>query len=215
MRYIVSLILGIVIAGFLFWIMRSFISGKQSIPEQSSSAQLVNFVSVPKQEQVRHRERKPPKKPQQKKPPPQMKQVKVSKPHNVQTPQLNINIPNIGVPTPGAGGSGPFLGGGGYNVGNSLMQSNGQAIPIVLIKPNYPRKALFSGTSGTVTAEFTVEPDGSASHIEIIKAKPTRVFNNVVKEALRRSKFKPKVVNGKPVAARYTYSFDFTPPNQR
>jgi protein TonB len=118
------------------------------------------------------------------------------------------------VPTPGAGGSGPFLGNGGYNVGNSL-QNNGQAIAIVLIKPNYPRKALYEGTGGTVTAEFTVQPDGSATDIKIVKAKPSRLFNNVVKEALRRSKFKPKVVNGKPTAARYTYTFNFSPPNKR
>src|SRR5699024_10119165 len=147
---------------------------------------------------IQRKERQMPEKPQPQKPPEQTPKVDVSQnQQNIQTPQVNINIPNIGTPTPGAGGSGPFLGGGGYNVSN--LRANGQAIPIVAIKPQYPSQAMFNRLEGYVTLEFTIQPDGSATDPTVVDSKPRRVFNRAAKNALLRSKFKPRVVDGKPV----------------
>ncbi|HET7588415.1 MAG TPA: TonB family protein [Gammaproteobacteria bacterium] len=207
------MIVGFLVAGLLFWIMRSFISGQQSVPTGGEVTQIVNFVQAPKQEEIQHKQRDIPDKPKPQQPPPEAPKVHVSKAQKVQTPQVNINIPNIGVPTPGAGGSGPYLGSGGFNVSN--LSANGQAIPIVAITPQYPASAMFSKLEGHVTLEFTIQPDGSATDPEVIDSEPRRVFDKAAINALLRSKFKPKVVNGKPIASRGTFTYQFHLPKNR
>lgn len=205
MRYIVSIIVSVVIAGALFLVMRSFIANRAVAPPENESSQIVNFVSAPKPEQVQTKNRRPPPKPQQTKAPPQAPKVKVS-PQAAQVPHLNINIPNIGVPTPGAGGAGPYLG-SGYT--SNYLSQNGEAIAIVPIQPTYPIQAQLNGVQGFVTIEFTIQPDGTAANPTIVKAKPRRVFNSAAIQAILRSKFKPKVVDGKAIPVRATYTYRF------
>lgn len=213
MRYAITLIIGFVVAGCLFLILRHFITGQQ-VTGQRKEAQLVSMVSVPRLEKARTKERKEPEKPKPQQPPPTAPKVQVSTKAKLQRPQVNINIPNIGVPTPGAGGTGPFLGTGGYNVSN--LAANGQAIPIVAITPQYPASAMFSKQEGYVTLEFTIQPDGSATDPTVVRSKPRRVFDKAAINALLRSKFKPRIVNGHPVASRGTFTYQFhLPKNAR
>lgn len=213
MRYILSLIVGFIVAGILFWIMRSFISGEQSIPTAGESTQIVSFVQAPKPEEIQRKHREIPEKPKLQQPPPDAPKVQVSKQQKVQTPQVNINIPDIGVPTPGAGGSGPFIGGGSYNVSN--MAANGQAIPIVAVRAQYPAQALFRKQEGYVTLEFTIQPDGSATDPSVVDSEPGRVFVRAAINAVLRSKFKPRIVDGKPVASRGSFTYEFNLPKNR
>jgi protein TonB len=214
MRYFAAVIIGIIAAGCLFLIMRGFISGQgNAVPRTTENAQLVNFVAAPKQEQVQRKERHTLEKPKPQKPPPHAPKVQANQEQHVQAPQVDINIPNVGTPTPGAGGAGPYLGNGGFNVSN--IASNGQAIPIVAIKPQYPSSALYNKKEGYVTLEFTIQPDGSAADPKVVDAKPRRVFDSAAKNALLRSKFKPKVVDGKPVPSRATFTYQFNLPKNR
>lgn len=208
MRYLLALVIGFIVAGCLFLIMRGFISGQTAAPQTSEQTRLVSIVSAPRHDQVQTKHRKPPEKPKEQKPPPNAPKVQVSDKPQVQRPQVNINIPNIDVPTPGVGGSGPFLGsGGGINVSN--LSANGEAIPIVAITPQYPASAMFGRQEGYVTLEFTIQPDGSATDPTVVKANPRRVFDKSAINALLRSKFKPKIVNGHPVASRATFTYQF------
>lgn len=206
MRYIVSIIVSVLIAGGLFLIMRSFIANKAVVPTESNNTQIINFVAAPKQQPVQTKNRKPPPKPQQTKAPPSAPKVNVSQPQAAQVPHLNIDIPNIGVPTPGAGGAGPYLG-SGYT--SNYLSQNGEAIAIVPIQPTYPIQAQLNGVEGYVTIEFTIQPDGTAANPSIVKAHPRRVFNSAAIQAILRSKFKPKVVNGKAIPVRATYTYRF------
>lgn len=207
MRYVISIIVGFIVAGCLFLIMRSFISGNHSAPQTVRETQLVNFVSAPRHEEVQTKQRQAPQKPKEQKPPPQAPKVQVSSQQKVQAPHLNINVPNLGVPTPGAGGSGPYLG-SGFSVSN--LSGNGEAIPIVPIAPNYPTQALLNGVEGYVTVAFTIQPDGSATDPEVVKAEPRRIFNSAAIQAVLRSKFKPKVVDGKAMKSRAQYTYRFS-----
>lgn len=204
MRYLISLVMGVVIAGCLFLIMRSFISGRQAATPQNEAAQLVNFVSAPKHERVQTKNRQPPPKPQQQKAPTAAPKIQVNT-QQVNVPQVNIDVPNVNVPS--IGGSGPFLG-NGFN--SDYLSQNGEAIPIVPISPTYPIQAQLNGVQGSVTLAFTIQPDGTAANPEIVSAKPPRVFNSAAIQALLRSKFKPKVVGGKAVPVRATFTYKFT-----
>jgi protein TonB len=87
-------------------------------------------------------------------------------------------------------------------------------IPIVRIEPQYPRQALIEGVSGYVVIEFTIEPDGSVSDPKILESQPRRMFDRNAVRAIYKWKFKPRIVDGKPVARRATQRLEFSLVNQ-
>ena len=116
-----------------------------------------------------------------------------------QAPNLDIEFPDIAVPTDFKGA---FL--GPQNAGG-----NSQVIPLVRINPQYPRNELLAGVEGWVKVRFTVEPDGSVSSPKVIQSKPPRVFDTAALRAIKKWKFKPKVVNGIAVQQDGTQLIEF------
>ncbi|HJU08519.1 MAG TPA: energy transducer TonB [Rhodanobacteraceae bacterium] len=75
--------------------------------------------------------------------------------------------------------------------------------------PDYPIEAARNHQSGYATVEFTVNPDGSVSNAHVINANPPRVFNSAAIQAVSRSKFKPALKDGQPVASTLQRRIDF------
>jgi protein TonB len=71
-------------------------------------------------------------------------------------------------------------------------------------QPEYPQDALRRGTTGAVTLEFTVNPDGSVSNLTVVSATPRGVFERGVQNAVRRWRFQPI---GAPQTVRRTFTF--------
>lgn len=46
---------------------------------------------------------------------------------------------------------------------------------------------------------FTIDETGGVTDVEVINSEPRRVFDQEARRALLRWKYKPKVVDGKPV----------------
>jgi protein TonB len=64
-------------------------------------------------------------------------------------------------------------------------------------QPEYPREALASGITGTVTLLITVSPDGEPTNIVVQKnTSHDRSLERAAIEAARKWKFTPKIVNG-------------------
>jgi protein TonB len=80
---------------------------------------------------------------------------------------------------------------------------------IVAREPVYPVEALRNGTKGWVELEFTVTPNGSVRDIEVVAAEPRGVFDSAASEAVAGWRFRPRVVNGQPVAQRSTVTMRF------
>ena len=128
----------------------------------------------------------------------------------VQGPKMDIDLPKIDVPT-GAGGTGMFIpagatygkGGGGFG--------DGDLIPIVRIEPQWPREALVEGISGYVVVSFVVMEDGSVEpgSVKVTESKPPRLFDSSAMRAVARWKFKPRIVDGKPVKRTATQTLAF------
>jgi len=74
------------------------------------------------------------------------------------------------------------------------------AMPLYRVEPRYPRKALRLGKQGYVILSFDINQAGSVTNIQIIDAKPKRMFEREAKRALKKWKYKPMLVNGKPVS---------------
>ncbi len=72
-------------------------------------------------------------------------------------------------------------------------------LPIVRVAPVYPKKALKKGVTGLVILEFTIESSGRVRS-DRVTASSNRVFEKAAREALRKFRYKPRVINGKPVA---------------
>ena len=90
-------------------------------------------------------------------------------------------------------GPNPFK--GNWNVGD-LDQP---LTPLVRIPPIYPSRAKRQGIEGWVRVKFLVRPDGKVTRVEILKAKPEKLFDNSVRRCVLGWRFKPGTIDGEAV----------------
>jgi protein TonB len=201
-----SLGIGLVVTLALFLLMNGLVSGTARAVDTSTQVNIQDFVRVTRDETIREKERELPKKPEPPKRPPTPTQVTTQQ-EQVQGPRLNLDLPRIDVPF-GAGG-GPFLGAGGQAASGGF--GDGDVIPIVRIEPQFPREALLNGISGYVTVSFTIMEDGTVEpgSAKVVESSPPRLFDREALRAIARWKFKPRVVDGRPVRRPATQTINF------
>ncbi len=73
---------------------------------------------------------------------------------------------------------------------------SGDAIPMVVIEPKYPIKALKEGVEGYVRFNMNVDSNGQPYDIKVIESMPKAVFEIEATKAITKWNFKPKVSNG-------------------
>ena len=184
-RFLTSLIIGAVVTFLLFLMMATLLqsSGKREVKEQERIVIEINTTPPDSETQTR---RPPPPPP----PPPPAQPPKAPQPE----PEASNSAGTIGFNMPGLN-----LGTGGSGLGDpSAMIRDGDATPIVRIEPRYPVQAARDGLQGWVKLRFSIMEDGSVDEVEVIEAEPRRVFDREAIRALRRWKYSPKVVDGKP-----------------
>lgn len=107
----------------------------------------------------------------------------------------------------------PIAGGEGLYIGSFAGVDNtaeGDIIPIVVIRPIYPREAAMRGQQGWVKIEFTITAIGTVKNPKVVDSNPPRVFNREAIRAILKWKFKPRVVNGVAVDRPATQVIDFS-----
>ncbi|MEM0514625.1 energy transducer TonB [Pseudoalteromonas sp. YIC-827] len=186
-RFLFSLIAGGAVTFGLFFFMAYLISGGDGRAANEKEKIVVEIMTNPPESKVQERKRVPPP------PPPPPKQ-----PPKPQPPQPDNSNPDAGalgfnMPSVNVGGSA-----GGLN-GPGAFGRDGDATPLVRIEPKYPVQAARDGKEGWVQLSFTINELGGVDDVEVIDAEPKRIFDREAKRALRKWKYKPKVVDGKPV----------------
>ncbi len=166
---------------------------------------VVDFVRLKHDSETRVKKRVIPKKPPLPKTPPPPPELQVEQNDAVAMPNLQMDMPRLS--TSGVAG-GPFIGGVGRG-GTGVSQGDGDLIPLVKIAPRYPRKAAVAGKEGWVKVEFTVTELGTVTDVKILDSKPRRLFDRAAKRAILKWKFKPRVVDGKPVPRRAVQTIEF------
>jgi protein TonB len=78
--------------------------------------------------------------------------------------------------------------------------------------PEYPTKALDDRVNGAVTIEFVVDSTGATRDARIVEATPPGVFDKAAIAAVKRWRYEPLVVNGKPVEVPVRTSIRFALP---
>lgn len=204
LRTLVAALLAAGVTFCLFLAMHKLISSGSDEREGLDAIAGIHFgpIEIPDELVTRSR-RKPPELPPPKEPPPPPK-MQVSK----MDPQLQqmrrMDFPDLKVPL--VSGTGMFIG--------SFQQidqaAEGEIIPVVVIRPMYPRDAAISGTEGWVKVEFTITEAGTVKDARVIESDPPRVFNREAIRAILKWKFKPRVVEGVAVERQATQVIDFS-----
>lgn len=80
---------------------------------------------------------------------------------------------------------------------------DGEQIPIVKVAPVYPNRAVQRGIEGYVVLSFTITSTGATTDALVIESIPKGIFDKAALGAVRKFKYKPKVVDG---AAQSVYN---------
>jgi len=185
LRLIASMIVGVVVTFGLFVIMAELINSGDKSKNEVKQTFLVEINTTPPESEAQQRNRVPPPPPPPPKQPPKP-QTPDPEPQIADAGGFNFNMPSVDVGGTNAGLSGP----------GALMR-DGDATPIVRIEPKFPTKAARDGIEGWVQLSFEINELGGVENVKVINAQPKRVFDREARKALKKWKYKPKVVDGK------------------
>lgn len=176
--------LALIVTLLLFWLMSRVISQTGEAPPKGTPYVAINAVYNEKEIETHINKRLP-------QPPEMLAPPKV--PSRALEPNENENTSEFGsvfeVASPDVETS-PHT---------ALNMGGGDARPIVRISPQYPITAARDGIEGWVQLTFTINELGGVEDVQIIDAEPKRVFNREATRALRKWKYRPKMVDGNPV----------------
>lgn len=77
------------------------------------------------------------------------------------------------------------------------------------VNPQYPQQALRNGIQGWVELEFTITAEGDVTNVRVVNAQPRRAFEREAIRALSQWKFRPRIVNGRPVESNARQRLEF------
>jgi protein TonB len=186
-RFLVSILLGAAVTFGLFAFMAFLVSSGDRNKDEAQDNIIVEVNTTPPESSAETRRRVPPPPPPPPKAPP--KQQAPEPEANNDSSGLQFNMPSVQLAGASTGLSAP-----GADFGR-----DGDATPIYRAEPKYPSQAARDGKEGWVKLSFTINEIGGVEDVNVIEAKPRRVFNKAAKRALKKWKYKPKVVNGKPM----------------
>jgi TonB family protein len=75
--------------------------------------------------------------------------------------------------------------------------------------PKYPKDAKKAGISGTVVLKGTIAKDGSVKNLQYVSG-PEELADSAMK-AVKKWKYEPMLINGKPVEVDTNISVEFSP----
>ncbi len=95
---------------------------------------------------------------------------------------------------------------------NNLNIEN--AIPIIVVQPNYPHHAVINGIEGYVKFVFDISVEGKVKNAKIVESVPEGVFDSAAMKVLPKWIFRAASENGTALEQSgftYTMQFKFAP----
>jgi len=89
------------------------------------------------------------------------------------------------------------------------FDNSGDMMQVIGIQPMYPREAALAGIEGWVKVEISVNEYGLVSDVKVIESSPRRIFDQATLRAVRKSKFKPLIIDGVPHAQTAVQVIEF------
>ncbi|ATG78621.1 energy transducer TonB [Pseudoalteromonas sp. 1_2015MBL_MicDiv] len=164
-------------AAFAF--MQYLISGEQRAPVKPGGDIIVEIFQAPEDSKVRHIQKIQPPPPMPKVPPKAPPLDTSADPVLAISDFTPITIDDFG-----------------GDINNTINRPTGDATPIVRINPKYPTTAARDGVEGWVQLSFSISPTGEVIDPVVINAEPKRTFDREAIRAIKRWKYRPKVIEG-------------------
>ena len=183
-RYALSITVGIAVTLSLLFIMQLLIEHAEDAIVKDRTRYELDFVRIKRNETL-NTEDLTPEKPQ--KPPELPPEVPPQDLDNI-----DPSAPTINIAPPPASTNIDIGGPGGMNI------AEGDYLPIVRVAPIYPARALSRGVEGYVDMSFTVTATGTVKD-PIVEYSTSSLFERAATRAVRKFKYKPRVVDGVPV----------------
>ena len=194
-RYVMALAAGGFAAVSLLWVMQFLIATGQAAITEAMDASFLEFVRVKKKEVVERKEEKPERLPKPDEAPPDLPPMDMDSPDFDSAVGVMLVDPGLEL------GMDSELG--------DLSLAEGDYLPIVIGEPMYPRRAQSRGLEGHCILELTVTSLGTTADVRAVEC-TSSLFERASVQAGMKFKYKPRVVNGTPVAVpnvRYKMTF--------
>ena len=189
-RYFILPVFALLTSLGIFYFMSALVF-KGKIPTDSGSENVsISFLPDDSLEDLKLRSRHLPKEPEEKEPPPESPKLNI--PQEIKQPELSNQLPQLELPDDFQSDAQ----GGGVSP-QGIKDSAGS--PLFQIQAVYPRKAAVQNIEGFVLLQFDITKTGQVDNVSVITASPPKIFNSSAVQALRKWKYKPKIVNGKAV----------------
>ncbi|MDP7561622.1 MAG: energy transducer TonB [Methylococcales bacterium] len=188
MKHTIAIIasgLGISIA--LFWFMQFMISNNQQGLNKVASLQMTEFIRLKKDSNLNTKDRRIPKKPKPNKRPPPPKMKMQANPIKNLKPKMDM--PDLDLPLELS-----HMGMKGVEIGVGNISTN--VIPLVRIAPRYPMRAANRRIEGWVKVQFTITKEGKVADAVVVDSEPKNTFDRAALSAIKRWKFKAKIIEG-------------------
>ena len=183
-RYLLTFVAAAAVTFGLFYLMQFLISMKSGLYDEAKRGRVIEFVRLKRDSELELKKRKLPEKREREEepPPPDIDLSATPKPGQQ---SMAIAAPTADFDLSLAGG--PHLGG---------PPSDSDIIPLVRVLPQYPPRAMSQGIEGWVLVEFTISAAGTVKDPVVIDAHPSSIFNRAMLRAIRKWKYKAKIVDG-------------------
>ncbi len=178
-RFAVSVAVGLVTTLLLFLLMQALIKSDTNPFTDPGKGDILSFVRLEEEVTI-----PPPRDPP--KPPPTPEEMPPERP-KVEYDEFGKRGFEIGPEPVPPGRDGPIRPG---------FVADGDYLPIVKVKPVYPRRAQQRGIEGYVLLEFVVTTSGAVRDPVVIEASPPGIFDRSAIQAALKFKYKPRVANG-------------------
>ena len=170
---------GAVMTFIAFAFMQYLISGEQRAPIKLGDDIAVEIFQAPEDKQTTHIKRIPP---------PPTPKVPPKAPPRVTPSNEPITAITTAPPI--------VIDGFSNDMKQALTRPTGDASPIVRINPKYPTSAARDGIEGWVQLSFNISPTGEVIDATIVNSEPKRIFDREALRAIKRWKYRPKVIEG-------------------
>lgn len=195
-RYLSGVVIATFVTLLLFFIMQALVVSDEVRLDEVSNRRFVDVVQTDRQQEAKR------------------ETPEVQRPEPPKAPPPDLDMPTT---TANAGAQGLNFGRLSLNAGIDVgavglgAPTDGDYLPLVRIQPQYPRRAAERGIEGFAIVELTVTPQGTVENVRTVEADPRGYFERAAEQAAAKFRYKPKVVNGEPIAVegvRYIFTFE-------
>jgi len=186
LRWILAAVAAVVITMVLLFIMQTLIKTGETVIQKIVAVEYADFIRVRADERVETRAEKPKKMMPEEMP----EMLDPREPLEQDAGGIKIGYAMSGLTRDRMNLAGMI---------GDFGSPDGEFMPLVRVAPIYPHRARVQAIEGWVMLEFTITKTGTVTSIRVIESSHV-MFESTAVRALEKFKYRPRIVNGQPVA---------------